>query len=81
MSKFSLCVNEILKLIHLDSKVAKTFLLLCIKIKMMFAEGSSKVFNNALSELMFKNSILSIKTNLGLSLNEDLLRLLINFLI
>ena len=29
---------------------------------------------------MFKNSILSINTNLGLSLNDDLFRLLIKFL-
>ena len=44
-------------------------------------EGSSKIFKRALIELIFKNSILSINTNLGLSLNDDLFKLLIKFLI
>ena len=43
--------------------------------------GSSNTFNRAFTELIFKNSILSINTNLGLLLNEDLLRFKINFLI
>ena len=36
-------------------------------------EGSSIIFNKAFIEFLFKNSMLSIKTNLGLSLKEDLL--------
>ena len=39
--------------------------------------GSSKTLSKALIELVFKNSILSIKTNLGLLLNEDLFNNLI----
>ena len=43
--------------------------------------GSSKTFSKALIELVFKNSILSNKTNLGVLLNEDLFKLEINSLI
>ena len=61
----------ILKLIHLDNKVKRIFLLLWIKIKYIFSLGSSKIFNKALIEFKFNNSILSIKTNLGLLLKDD----------
>ena len=64
-----------------DSKVGKIFLLLLIKIKCILKLGSSKTFNKALIEFVFKNSILSINTNLGLLLKEDLFRLSINSLI
>ena len=64
----------ILKFIHLDNKVGKIFLLLWINIKFMFSFGSSNIFNKALIELIFRYSILSIKTNLGFELNDDLLR-------
>ena len=40
--------------------------------------GSSKTLSNALIELVLRNSILSIKTNLGFVLNEDLFKLFIN---
>ena len=58
---------------HLDNKVGKIFLLLLIRIKWTFNVGSSSIFNKAFIELVFKNSILSIKTNLGFSLKDDLL--------
>ena len=68
-------VNEILKFKHLDFNVGKTFLLLFISIKIILSFGSSSIFNNALIELIFNRSILSIKTNLGFELNDDLFRL------
>ena len=68
----------ILKFKHLEDKVGKIFLLLLIKMKLIFSLGSYKIFNKALIELIFKNSILSIKTNLGLELNDDLFKLEIN---
>ena len=40
----------------------------------MFEGGSSINLSNALIEFKFKNSILSMRTNLGFSLKEDLLR-------
>ena len=43
--------------------------------------GSSKIFNNALIELILRNSILSIKTNLGFLLNDDLFKFKISLLI
>ena len=65
--------KDILKLIQRDRSVGIIFLLLFIKIKNIFSLGSSNVFNSAFTEFKFKYSILSIKTNLGLLLNEDLL--------
>ena len=38
------------------------------------------IFNKAFIELMFKNSILSIRTNLGLLLKEVLFKSVIKFL-
>ena len=73
--------NEILKLIHLDNKVGKNFLLLFIRIKTILSLGSSNIFSKAFIELIFKYSILSIKTNLGLLLNDDLFNLTIKSLI
>ena len=70
-----------MKFKHLDLSVGKTLLLLLIKIKLIFSLGSSKTFSNALIEFKFNNSMLSIKTNLFLLLNEDLFRLTINSLI
>ena len=43
--------------------------------------GSSNIFNKALIEFIFKNSILSINTNLGFLLNDDLFKLEIKSLI
>ena len=54
---------------------------MCIRIKWTFVVGSSSIFNKALIELVFKNSILSIKTNLGFSLKDDLLSFNITSLI
>ena len=59
--------------IQRDKSVGIIFLLLFIKIKNILSLGSSNVFNSAFTEFKFKNSILSIKTNLGLLLNDDLL--------
>ena len=59
-----------LKFKHLDVKVGKIFLLLLISIKKILLLGSSIIFNKALIEFVFKNSMLSIKTNLGFELNE-----------
>ena len=81
ISKFFLFVREILKFKHLEVKVDNIFLLLLIKIKFTFADGSSKIFNKAFTELAFKHSILSIKTNLGFLLNDDLFKLIISSLI
>ena len=81
MMEISCFDNAILKLIHLENNVGKIFLLLLIKIKWVFLDGSSKIFNKAFTEFTFKYSILSINTNLGLVLNEDLFKSLINFLI
>ena len=47
----------------------------------MFSLGSSNIFNKALIELIFNSSILSINTNLGLLLNDDLFKLAIRSLI
>jgi len=52
-----------------------------INIKLIFLLGSSNIFNKALVEFKLSNSILSIKTNLGLLLNEDLFNLIIRSLI
>ena len=49
--------------------------------KKIFSIGSSIIFNKALIEFAFKNSILSINTNLGLLLKEDLFKFNIKFLI
>ena len=49
----------ILKFKHLEDKVGKIFLLLFIKIKNIFLDGSSNVLSNAFMALIFKNSILS----------------------
>ena len=49
--------------------------------KLIFSLGSSMIFNKALIELIFKNSILSIKTNLGFLLKEVLFKSEIKFLI
>ena len=57
---------------HLDLSVGNIFLLLLINIKYILSLGSSKIFNKALTELMFKCSILSIITSLGLLLKDDL---------
>ena len=64
---------------HLDLSVGNIFLLLLINIKYILSFGSSSIFNNALTELIFKSSILSININLGFELKEDLLILLIKF--
>ena len=74
-------VNEILKFKHLDFNVGKTFLLVFISIKIILSFGSSSIFNKALIELIFNKSILSIKTNLGLELNDDLFKFEIKSLI
>ena len=66
---------------HLDNNVDKILRLLWIKIKFIFSFGSSRIFNNALIELIFNNSILSIRTNLGFLLNDDLFKLIISSLI
>ena len=50
-------------------------MLLLINIKYILSLGSSRIFNKALTELIFKSSILSISTNLGFELNDDLLGL------
>ena len=44
-------------------------------------KGSSKIFNRAFIEFLFKDSTLSIKINLGLSLNDDFVSFKINSLI
>ena len=79
--KDSLLVNEILNSKHLEVNVDKIFLLLLIKIKFTLKDGSSRIFNKAFIELTFKNSILSINTNLGLLLKEYLFKVIINSLI
>ena len=53
-------VKKTLKFKHLDLRVGSTLLLLLIKIKFIFSLGSSKIFNKALIEFKFNNSILSI---------------------
>ena len=47
----------------------------------MLSLGSSNIFSKALTELMFKSSILSMRTNLGFVLKDDLFRVNIKFLI
>ena len=66
-----------LKIKHLDFKVGKILLLLAISIKKTLLFGSSIILSNALIELTFKNSMLSIRTNLGFEFKDDLLRLFI----
>ena len=78
IARLCLFDKEILKLIHLDNNVGKILLLLLIKIKITLLVGSSTIFSKALIEFIFKSSILSINTNLGFLLNEDLLRFTIN---
>ena len=56
-------------------------LLLLINIKFILSFGSSRIFNKALTAFILSNSILSINTNLGLVLKEDLFNVRIKFLI
>ncbi len=74
-------VNWILKFKHLDFNVGNILLLLLIKIKFILSFGSSRIFNKALTAFILSNSILSINTNLGLVLKEDLFNVRIKFLI
>ena len=58
--------------IHRDFIVSiKNFSELKIKIKKTFSFGSSKFFNKAFDELIFKNSTSSSIINLDLLLKED----------
>ena len=72
---------NLVKLRHLDLSVGNIFLLLLINIKYILSLGSSRIFSKALTELIFKSSILSISTNLGFKLNDDLFKVKIKFLI
>ena len=63
------------------NQIRNLILLLLINIKYILSFGSSRIFNKALIELIFKSSILSISTNLGFLLNEDLFNDKIKFLI
>ena len=56
-------------------------MLLLINIKWILLLGSSSIFNKALTELIFKSSMLSMSTSLGFVLKEDLFKVKIKFLI
>ena len=78
--KKNIDINQIRNLIltlnikHRDINVGKIgFSLLLIRIKKVLSLGSSITFSKALIEFLFKYSILSIKINLDILLNVDLL--------